>query len=261
MIAFDSSISENLPNHESSIWFVFCYISQFYLILENTRKQLKIVWIWFHNRSNCLTLVRNSPYNRFISSSQIDNPCQPPRDTTIVKTNTGSYLSNRVLKINVGFLLSAGPGNSHDSRFDIPEPVRVADDLLVNSINGTLRLTRTHEGILVQSQLYVGVESECSRCLDVIQHDIELTMEELYNYPTRANSEFFVGADAILDLAPLLRAEVLIETGHRFLCREECKGLCPDCGTNLNYETCDCADKRIDPRLSKLRELLDSKAE
>lgn len=178
-----------------------------------------------------------------------------------MKTTAGGYLSNRVLKTNVGFLLSAGPGNSHDSRLDIPEPVRVAEDLFVNTISGTLRLTRTHEGILVQSHLSVGVESECSRCLDAVQRDIELNMEELYNYPTRANSEFFVGADAILDLAPLLRAEVLIEAEHRFLCREECKGLCPDCGINLNYETCDCADKRIDPRFSKLRELLDSKAE
>ncbi len=178
-----------------------------------------------------------------------------------MKTSTSGYLSNRVLKTNVGFLLSAGPGNSHDSRLDIPEPVRIADDLLVSSIGGTLRLTRIHEGILVQSQLQVALESECSRCLDVVEREIELTMEELYNYPHRVNSEFFVGADAILDLAPLMRAEILIEAEHRVLCRDDCKGLCPDCGSNLNYDLCDCADKRIDPRLSKLRELLDSKPE
>lgn len=178
-----------------------------------------------------------------------------------MKSTHEHYLSNRVLKVNVGFLLSDGPGNSQNSRLDIPSAVRVADDLMVNYISGTLRLTRTKEGILVQSKLLVGVIAECSRCLDVLEREIALDMEELYMHPVPIASEFFVGADAILDLAPLLRAEVLIETSRPVLCRDDCKGLCPTCGVNRNHESCECEADRVDPRLASLRTLLDSSAD
>ena len=176
-----------------------------------------------------------------------------------MKSSSGNYLSNRVLKVNVGFLLSDGPGNSHNSRFDITERVRVADDLFVNTVVGKLRLSRMKEGILVQSRLNVNVDNQCSRCLDTIQQDITIIMEELYTYPHPINdSEFFIGPDCVLDLAPLLRAEALIEMSHRVLCQEDCQGLCPQCGVNRNRESCDCVEDNLDPRLAKLREMLDS---
>jgi uncharacterized protein len=45
------------------------------------------------------------------------------------------------------------------------------------------------------------------------------------------------------------------------LCRDDCKGLCPQCGTNLNRETCTCSPKWEDPRLAALRGLLDRSKE
>lgn len=176
-----------------------------------------------------------------------------------MKPTHNQHLTNRVLKINVGFLLSDGPGHSQDSRLDIPEPVRVAEDLVINRIHGTLRLTRTKEGILVQSKLTMGVDAECSRCLDTFERDLNVEVEELYMHPAPLASEFYVGADAILDLAPLLRAEALIQMSHPALCREDCKGLCPTCGANRNYETCDCETDTIDPRFAALKALLDKK--
>lgn len=168
-----------------------------------------------------------------------------------------NYLNNRVLKINVGFLLADGPAHNQDSEFDLPT-VRVADDLTVTYVRGPIRLSRTHEGILVQADLHVGVPAECSRCLEPMVHDAHLKIEELFAFHSEVDSEFSIGDDAILDLAPLLRAEAFIETSRGILCRPDCKGLCPECGVNLNEETCDCSDNRVDPRLAKLKELLDA---
>ncbi len=170
----------------------------------------------------------------------------------------GRYLSNRVLKINVGFLIADGPGNSQDSEMHIPDPVRVADDLIVHYIDGHMRLSRMKEGILVQGQLHLGADNECSRCLTPLQQDVAVRLEELYAHPPRSDAEFSIGADHILDLSPLLRAEVLIATSHKALCQDDCKGLCPECGANLNLETCHCELEHIDPRMAKLKELLDS---
>jgi uncharacterized protein len=169
-------------------------------------------------------------------------------------------LSSRVLILNVGFLLSAGPGNHKDIPLDVNEPIRIADDLTAHAINGNLRLSRTKEGILLEADLVVAIECECARCLEVFEQSVRVQLQELFAHPRPiAESEFFVGADAKLDLAPLLRAETLIELSNRQYCREDCKGLCPVCGINRNYETCHCQDQNIDPRLAKLREILDSK--
>ena len=70
--------------------------------------------------------------------------------------------------------------------------------------------------------------------------------------------EFIVCADDTLDLAPLVTEDILLELPTRILCREDCKGLCPKCGTNLNESTCDCnQDAEVDSRLSVLLTLLD----
>jgi uncharacterized protein len=173
-----------------------------------------------------------------------------------VKTETlPSYLNNRVLKLNVGFLLSDGPGHSRDMTFDFPA-VRVSDDMLLHFLQGELRISRTKEGLLLQGKFAAGIEDQCSRCLDDVERELALDVEELIAYPDPSRAEFSVSDDGILDLAPLIRAEALIAMSRRALCRPDCRGLCAECGANLNYELCTCHADEIDPRLAKLKELL-----
>ena len=175
-----------------------------------------------------------------------------------MKHFTNSYVSNRVLKLNVGFLLSGGPGHNHDTIFDVPA-MRVAEDVDLEYLRGPVRLSRTKEGILLQGDLHVGLTDDCARCLEPVSRDVTINVEELFTYPPTPDAEFGLHDDAILDLAPLVRAEVFLALGQGALCRPDCRGLCPNCGENLNYSTCDCASDSIDPRLAQLKELLDSK--
>lgn len=214
----------------------------------------------FKNDLNCLTPKSELPYNSRMVSYNDRNAIG---DTTLrfhtVNTSTRALLSKRVLKLNVGYLLNAGPGNHKDIPFEIQDRLRVADDLVAETISGKLRLTRTKEGVLVQTRLTIHMERECARCLATFIHEIPVVVEELYAYPQPLpETEFYIGMDAKLDLSPLLRAEVLIALSHREYCRGDCQGLCAQCGTNLNYETCDCETDNIDPRMAKLKELLDA---
>lgn len=59
-----------------------------------------------------------------------------------------------------------------------------------------------------------------------------------------------------LNLDELVLADMLLEFPSKFLCRPDCKGICPACGANLNVEACRCTDKPIDPRLEILKSLL-----
>ncbi len=173
-----------------------------------------------------------------------------------MKQNATGYVNPRVLKLNVGYLLASGSGYSRDSYIDLP-PTRVADDLDIEYLRGNLRLSRTKEGILLQAELEVSVKAQCYRCLMDVNHPMKLNLEELYTTARMGDVEFVIDEGGILDLAPLIRAETLIEGEHRILCQPNCKGICAVCGTNQNTDSCDCDYEDIDPRLAALKQLLD----
>lgn len=172
-----------------------------------------------------------------------------------MKQYTNGFVRNRILKINVGFLLSDGPSHIHDTEFDVPA-IRVAEDIDAAYIRGGLRMSRTKEGILLQGTLHVGIETECGRCLDPVLADLLIPVEELFNHPARDDGGFNVGEDSSIDLAPLLREETLIAEGRGALCKDDCQGICPQCGANRNHTHCDCHLDVIDPRMAKLKDLL-----
>jgi uncharacterized protein len=193
------------------------------------------------------------------------NNLQPLR-LIIVSSSTNQYLSKRLLKLNVGFLLSEGPGNSRIIPINIPERVQVDDDLYIESLTGDMTLTRTKEGILSQAILQVMIQRECDRCLDAFVHKFDVPVEELFAFPADPdNSVFSIDSTGDIDLAPLLREEILIEEGHRVFCKEDCKGLSTENGVNLNHEDDTLEDLEdmsvteapIDPRLAILKQLLD----
>jgi uncharacterized protein len=171
-----------------------------------------------------------------------------------VKHVENGFVGSRVLKINVGFLLADGAGHGHETQFDVPR-MRIAEDVDLVYLRGPLRLSRTKEGVLVQGTLQAGVEDECYRCLRPVERELDIEVEELYAYPHPNGSEFAIGEDAMLDLAPLIRAEAIIADTRGVLCRPDCKGLCATCGANLNDGPCGCEDD-IDPRFAKLKDLL-----
>ena len=177
----------------------------------------------------------------------------------------GGYLKSRLLRLQVGYLLSEGPGNFKDVPIRLPQRLQVASDLLLDSLTGSLVLTRTKEGILMQGGLLVRHARECDRCLETFDHEFELSVAELFASPPDANiSVFSVDSNGEIDLAPLLREEVLIEEGYRSVCREDCRGLSAESGINLNHETEPQESERlpmegsaaIDPRLAVLKQLL-----
>jgi uncharacterized protein len=65
--------------------------------------------------------------------------------------------------------------------------------------------------------------------------------------------EFSIYEGDDVDLTPLVREQVLLALTDRPLCREDCRGLCPQCGANLNESACGCRSEKFDPRLSVLR--------
>ncbi|GMR11765.1 MAG: hypothetical protein BMS9Abin28_2607 [Anaerolineae bacterium] len=161
------------------------------------------------------------------------------------------------LRLNVGFLLHQGAGTSQEFELDFPA-LQVGDDLDLSFLRGILRLTRTGEGLYIEGPLESEAELDCDRCLTPLKHPLAVELGELLYYPPRPGSDASEGVPAtgILDLRPLVREHFLLDMPMHALCRSDCKGLCTECGGNLNETICEHPETELDPRFAALKSLL-----
>lgn len=166
------------------------------------------------------------------------------------------------LRLNVGFIAHSSIGFSREFEFDIPK-IRLSPDLELIDLKGTVRISRTPQGLPVQVKMDANVGVQCVRCLTDTQQPLSVDFTELYAFTAKQVSEsgLILPDDMHIDLDSLLREYMLLEIPISPLCREDCQGLCPVCGANLNETHCDHSTEEIDPRLSVLKSLLEEKKE
>jgi len=165
---------------------------------------------------------------------------------------------NKMTRFNLASLLGEPVGSKMS--FDIDEAQqRLAEDLRVDFVRGTVEFTRTNRGIFVRGQLHSQTQLECARCLETFSQPLDFHLEVQFGLPPIKPQEetiFPIGVKGILDLTEALREQILLELPMRPLCKPDCRGLCVECGKNLNEGTCDCVKETIDPRLVRLKDLL-----
>lgn len=111
------------------------------------------------------------------------------------------------------------------------------------TVTGTYMLT--DETVVIRGIAETVIEGPCARCLESAHMPVHAEIAEAF---VRDSGETILPLDEeqyryqghILDLYEAVRTALLLELPTRFLCKEDCKGLCPVCGTNLNYNTCSC---------------------
>jgi len=129
-----------------------------------------------------------------------------------------------------------------------------------------LRLTihKVNEDYYCQGHITVPVEEECARCLIMfparLYGDLDFVVKAEENKGTApAEGEEVIytkTAEPVVDLTDLIRETLILSLPMKPLCDVECKGLCPDCGANLNEETCECKHEESDERWEGLKDLL-----
>ena len=174
-----------------------------------------------------------------------------------------------VLSYNVASLLRAAPGTEKrypvdDVRLDIAEDVTLAQP-----INGEVRLQRTGRSVLARARLSTAIEGYCSRCLKAVVAPIDVEIEEValpsIDIDTGLPVDLGEAPDALLlddhhelDLAEPVREAISLAEPITLLCREDCRGLCPTCGVDLNSVTDHShTEDAVDPRLAALAEWRD----
>ncbi len=137
------------------------------------------------------------------------------------------------------------------SSFDFDEPSLSLDDTVLRRLAGSASLLRTDRGLLVTVHVTAVLEDRCSRCLTDVSLPISIDFQEEYVplvdimtgarlYLSESEDAFRIGPDFFLDLREALRQYTLIGGPAKPLCRPDCAGLCPTCGTDLNHGPCPC---------------------
>ena len=131
--------------------------------------------------------------------------------------------------------------------------------LEIGFLRGTLQAIRVQGAVLIQGSADTQIELVCARCLETFLMPVTLGVEETFRLaevtPT-PDQPYVITSDGSVDLVPVLRELAWLAKPLKPVCRPDCKGLCPQCGTSLNCETCQCQDKGIDPRWALLQDLL-----
>src|SRR5262249_37429154 len=161
--------------------------------------------------------------------------------------------------------LSRQPGSYRDETRTARAPDGVGSGLILVPADAEvaldLRFEAVSEGVLVTGSATVPLTGECARCLDPVASTMEVTFQELYVYQPgdgdgeADDEERFLDGD-LLDLEPAFRDAVVLAMPLSPLCREDCPGLCPECGARLAEAGPDHGHgEDVDPRWAALRQL------
>ena len=111
------------------------------------------------------------------------------------------------------------------------------------------------DGLLATGTVQGAWEAPCRRCLQPVSGDVLVEFQELFEPNPREGETYPLGHDRI-DLEPLARESLTLDLPLAPLCAEDCRGLCPTCGADLNQGDCDCPPADADPRWAALDVLL-----
>ena len=127
-------------------------------------------------------------------------------------------------------------------------PVRVSGS--AGNYTGIVELRANAEFIL---------DMDCDRCARPINVplDIKIFHTLVTHLNDENNDELLLVNELRFDLDPLITEDIFLDLPAKFLCSEDCKGVCSKCGKDLNTGSCSC-EKEVDPRLAALKQLLDN---
>jgi uncharacterized protein len=160
-------------------------------------------------------------------------------------------------RLNVGFIVHEEVGYSHRFPLEYDRAV-LGDDLALENFSGMIVIDRTQQGLVVRGEFSGETTLECVRCLNLFKHALRGEWTDLYAFTQKSVSEsgLLMPEDGHIDFAPVLREYALLEVPIKALCKPDCRGLCIECGQDLNVKDCGHNRDRDDSPFSVLKDLL-----
>ena len=164
--------------------------------------------------------------------------------------------------------LGRRPGSQRQVSFSAEAPAELGIEILSvpegSPVDIDLRLEAVMEGVLVTGTAEADLEGECSRCLEPIEDTVHVDLQELFVYDDPGHDsrgddqddDVSRLEDDLIDLEPLLRDAVVLALPFQPLCRDDCPGLCTECGARLADDPDHRHDAPVDPRWAALGDVV-----
>lgn len=133
-----------------------------------------------------------------------------------------------------------------------------AEDEFISSPVSVKGYVKNSTGIVsVSAEAEFSVSTQCAKCAKDIRKKLKVTVDHFLidKLHDEDNDDYIVVDDMNFNLDELVLEDIYLSLPTRFLCKKDCKGLCPYCGKDLNEGNCDCK-KPVDPRMAALQALL-----
>ncbi len=165
-----------------------------------------------------------------------------------------------MIKLNVAEIKKRLVGKKTFAYDLSPEELEIKADEL--AVIGTVRaegcISNAGDVLLLEAELSAQVRRTCGRCLKEFTAVTKADVLEKF-YPASAENiekDAFVYDSDVVDITEPLRESLLLAEPIQALCKEDCKGLCPVCGADLNNGDCGCDRFSVDPRLAALKQFI-----
>ena len=128
---------------------------------------------------------------------------------------------------------------------------------LVEDVECSVSVYKADENLYSEVKIAYKYGDNCARCTDELENRVLTDFNVTINGSTEEDDLNVTLVDDKIDLTDLIKQSIYLSKPLKVLCKEDCKGICIKCGSNNNYNECNCNDTTIDPRLASLVKLLD----
>ena len=164
-------------------------------------------------------------------------------------TDVSSILKIQGAKLELDSEVGLSGAEFLGERYSFTKPLRLTGEIYNNG-----------QSLTLAAHAAGRIATQCARCLKPIEADVDFDIHELL---ARAEDGADEDGDIILfdghevDLDDIVTDNFLMNISGKYLCRDDCKGLCPVCGHDLNEGDCGCDSEYVDPRWQALKDILD----
>ncbi|MFH1197626.1 MAG: DUF177 domain-containing protein [bacterium] len=153
------------------------------------------------------------------------------------------------------------PDGVHEIMFDEPCSEIGLGEPFFDNVKVKCRMDKSHSQLVLNNELTVRATFECDRCMKTFDIDLTNKFKLIYlcEPNLKSNEEenlYFLSPDADkIDISEDVNQFALLTVPMKKLCSEDCKGLCPECGKDLNLEQCSCQKAEVNPVWDRLKDL------
>jgi uncharacterized protein len=162
------------------------------------------------------------------------------------------------LRFQIADLL-ASPGEAREESARLVVSIELPSASVDGEVDVELKMRSLTDGVIVRGDLSAEADLICNRCLDQWRQSIEVPFEQVFRlHPEDDDDELPIVDRSWIDLESVVHDELSLGLPLVPLCREDCQGLCPTCGTDLNVQPCGGHGEESDSPFAPLRDLFDS---